>query len=58
MEDMAAAMWQESARQWEWERVLQWLGERLAHDAVLRTRYANIAPQLLEEDFRTATFVR
>jgi uncharacterized protein YjbI with pentapeptide repeats len=57
MEDIAADMWRDGAREWEWPRVLAWLGTRLAEDHVLHTRYAHVAPALLEEDFRTATFV-
>ena len=57
MEDIAADMWTEAAREWPWTRVLAWLGERLARDEVLRMRYHNIAAERLEEDFRTATFV-
>jgi NACHT domain/TIR domain len=57
MEEIAAQMWQDGAREWPWRRVLAWLGTRLAQDEVLRTRYAINAPELLEEDFRTATFV-
>ena len=57
MEEIAAEMWQDGAREWPWRRVLAWLGKRLARDEVFRSRYAKDAPELLEEDFRTATFV-
>lgn len=57
MEDIAADMWAKGAREWEWRQVLDWLDKRLATDDVLRTRYDKIAPEILEEDFRTATFV-
>ena len=57
MEEIAAEMWQDGAREWPWRRVLAWLGKRLAQDEVFRSRYAKDAPELLEEDFRTATFV-
>jgi uncharacterized protein YjbI with pentapeptide repeats len=57
MKEIAAEMWPDGAREWPWRRVLAWLGARLAQDEVLRTRYATNAPELLEEDFRTATFV-
>jgi uncharacterized protein YjbI with pentapeptide repeats len=57
MEDIAADMWQDGACEWEWRRVLAWLGKRWAQDEVLRTRYAGTTPEILEEDFRTATFV-
>ena len=57
MEEIAAEMGQDGAREWPWRRVLTWLGARLAQDEVLRTRYAKNGPELLEEDFRTATFV-
>ena len=57
MEDIAADMWVSGSREWEWRQVLDWLGTRLAADDVLRIRYDKIAPEILEEDFRTATFV-
>jgi NACHT domain/TIR domain len=57
MEEIAAEMWQDGAREWPWCRVLGWLGKRLAQDEVFRSRYAKDAQELLEEDFRTATFV-
>jgi hypothetical protein len=57
MEDIAVDMWQDGVREWAWSRVLAWLGTQFARDEVLRTRYNQIAPALLEEDFRTATFV-
>ena len=59
MEDLAAAMWREGAREWEWGQVREWLGKRLAGDTVLRAQYLGDAAKLaiLEEDFRTATFV-
>jgi uncharacterized protein YjbI with pentapeptide repeats len=57
MEEIAAEMWQDGSREWPWRRVLAWLGKRLVRDEVLRSRYAKDAPEILEEDFRTATFV-
>ena len=57
MEEIAAEMWQGGAREWPWRHILAWLGKRLARDEVFRTRYAKDAPELLEDDSRTATFV-
>jgi len=57
MEEIAAAMWQKGTQEWPWSQVLEWLGNCLAQEKVWRTRYARVAPVLLEEDFRTATFV-
>src|SRR5262245_46934701 len=57
MEEIAAEMWQDGTREWPWRRVLAWLGKRLARDEVFRSRYTKNAPEILEEDFRTATFV-
>ena len=42
MEDIAADMWQDGAREWPWRQVLAWLGTRLARDEVLRTRYNKV----------------
>jgi uncharacterized protein YjbI with pentapeptide repeats len=57
MEDLAAAMWRDGAREWTWNKVREWFGGRLADDRVLATRYASQGHAVLEEDFRTATFV-
>jgi hypothetical protein len=57
MEDLAAAMWRDGAREWTWAQVRDWFGGRLADDRVLATRYASQGHAVLEEDFRTATFV-
>ena len=59
MEDIAADMWREGAREWPWGRVLDWLTQRLDEKEVWRTRYVHsqVSLVLLEEDFRTATFV-
>ena len=58
MEGIAADMWRDGAREWPWNRVLDWLTQQLEHKAVWRTRYLlRGSLELLEEDFRTATFV-
>jgi len=59
MEDIAAAMWRQGAREWPWEDVRQWLGERVTNDKVLAARYLGDARKaaILDEDFRTATLV-
>ena len=58
MEDIAADMWREGAGEWPWHRVLDWFTQHLEQRAVWRTRYLKHGSQeLLEEDFRTATFV-
>ena len=59
MEDIAAEMWREGAREWPWNRVLDWLTQRLDERTVWRVRYlrSQVPLELLEEDFRTATFV-
>ncbi len=57
MEEIAGTMWAQGDRSWPWERLRDWLGRWLAGDEVLRTRYANVASEVLEEDIRTATFV-
>ena len=59
MEDIAADMWREGAGEWPWSRVLDWLTQRLDERAVWHTRYfrPGVPLELLEEDFRTATFV-
>jgi WD40 repeat protein len=59
MEDLAAAMWSSGAREWPWQQVRDWLGRRVAEEAVLRARYLGDPNKaaILDEDFRTATFV-
>ena len=59
MEDIAADMWREGAREWPWSRVLDWFTQRLDERTVWHVRYlsSQVSLELLEEDFRTATFV-
>ena len=58
MEDIAADMWRQGAREWPWHQVLDWFSRRLGEKAEWRTRYVLTGLQeVLEEDFRTATFV-
>ena len=57
MQNIAAAMWAQGRREWEWNEVRDWLGQQLVRTDVLRARYGNTEFEILEEDFRTATFV-
>jgi WD40 repeat protein len=57
MEQIAADMTRSAARAWNWEKVEQWLTDFLHHNSAIGSRYQNIKPEVLNEDFRTATFV-
>jgi len=59
MEDLAAAMWRDGSREWEWTKVRDWLVHRMVNDVVFKATYLGDGAQLalVEEDFRTATFV-
>ena len=57
MQDMAAAMWASGSREWEWKQVREWLANQLIQTDVLKARYGKYNFEILEEDFRTATFV-
>ena len=58
MEDIAADMWREGAREWPWPRVVDWFSRRLYQKPEWRARYLfHGSQEILEEDFRTATFV-
>ena len=57
MQNIAAAMWADGRREWNWNEVRDWLAKQLVRTDVLRARYEKIAFEILEEDFRTATFV-
>lgn len=59
MEEIAAAMWRDGAREWPWEQVFEWLRRHIVGDPVLKEAYpldrehtARIA-----EDFRAATML-
>src|SRR5262249_19232116 len=59
MEDLAAAMWREGARQWDVDRLENWLDDFLANDdnRALAGAHPPKEPDVLKEDLRTATFV-
>jgi len=59
MEDLAAAMWREGAKQWDVDHLENWLDEFLAADGnrALAGAYQNKDRDVLKEDLRTATFV-
>ena len=59
MEDLAAAMWRDGAKQWEADRLESWLDEFLADEAnrALAGAYQTKDSDVLKEDLRTATFV-
>ncbi|MGZ0167359.1 MAG: NACHT domain-containing protein, partial [Planctomycetales bacterium] len=57
MQNISAAMWADGRREWNWNEVRDWLATQLVRTDVLRARYRDIAFEILEEDFRTATFV-
>ncbi len=62
MQALALAMWQDdAAREWPWEKVRGWLLKEIARNELLKLRYLTGAkakdPEVLEEDFRTATLV-
>ena len=56
MQDIAAAMWADGRREWEWTEVRDWLTLHVEHSPLLKTRYGKV-DEVFEEDFRTATFV-
>jgi WD40 repeat protein/uncharacterized protein YjbI with pentapeptide repeats len=59
MEDLAAAMWREGAKQWDVDRLESWLDDFLAADEnrALAGAYYTKDRDVLKEDLRTATFV-
>lgn len=57
MENVAAALWRDKAREWSWPRVREWLLSQLAHDERWRMTYRMHKQEKLEQDFRAATFV-
>ncbi|WP_224362127.1 eIF2A-related protein [Hyalangium versicolor] len=57
MEALAAALWRDGSKQWDVERLEDWLDEYLAAHPALAQAYANKDRTVLKEDLRTATFV-
>jgi hypothetical protein len=57
MEQLAAEMARDAARAWPWDRVEQWLGRFLLAHPNIALFYQGKFPDVLHEDFRTATFV-
>jgi len=57
MENLAAAMWRDGVREWPWTRVERWLDEFLSRRNEVASRYHGTPAEVLNEDFRTATFV-
>ena len=59
MEDLAAAMWREGAKQWDSDRLENWFDDFLAADEnrALAGAYQSKDHDVLKEDLRTATFV-
>lgn len=57
MEQLAADMAVAGARSWPWDKVEKWLGRFLAARPDVAVFYRNHSPEVLHQDFRTATFV-
>ena len=57
MELIAGAMFAEGAREWPWARVERWLAGVLLARPEIAHRYTGVSRDVLDEDFRTATFV-
>ena len=57
MEALAAALWRSGEKQWEVDRLEDWLDDFLHQSPALAAAYANKDRSLLKEDLRTATFV-
>ncbi|MEY2879188.1 MAG: hypothetical protein RLZZ15_1568, partial [Verrucomicrobiota bacterium] len=57
MEALAADLHADGAREWPWRRVEEWLDRFLAAHPQIAARYTATPPEVLHEDFRTATFV-
>jgi len=55
MEEIAEAMWRDGAREWPWDRGEKWLDQFLARHPEIAGRYRGIEPEILNEDFRTAS---
>ncbi|MGZ3458538.1 MAG: TIR domain-containing protein, partial [Archangium sp.] len=57
MEDLAAALWRDGTREWDVDRLEEWLDGYLAASPVLSESYKYKDRAVLKEDLRTATFV-
>jgi uncharacterized protein YjbI with pentapeptide repeats len=57
MEALAAALWRSGEKQWDVDRLEDWLDDFLHQSPALAAAYANKDRSLLKEDLRTATFV-
>jgi WD40 repeat protein/uncharacterized protein YjbI with pentapeptide repeats len=57
MEALAAALWRSGEKQWDVDRLEDWLDDFLHQNPALAAAYANKDRSLLKEDLRTATFV-
>lgn len=57
MEGLAAALWRSGEKQWDVDRLEEWLDEFLHQNPAIASAYAGKNRSLLKEDLRTATFV-
>ncbi|WNG15045.1 TIR domain-containing protein [Cystobacter fuscus] len=57
MEDLAAALWREDRKQWDADRLEDWLDDVLTASPTLTSIYGHKDRTVLKEDLRTATFV-
>ncbi len=57
MEELAAALWRSGEKQWDVDRLEEWLDEFLHQNPAIASAYAGKNRSLLKEDLRTATFV-
>lgn len=57
MEALAAALWRSGEKQWDVDRLEDWLDDFLHQSPAIAAAYANKDRSLLKEDLRTATFV-
>ena len=57
MEALAAALWCSGDKQWDVDRLEDWLDDYLHQNPAIAAAYANKDRSLLKEDLRTATFV-
>ena len=56
MEELAHDLWRANERLWNWKRVGKWLDAFLHRHPEIQSRYAHASPEVLNQDFRTATF--
>ncbi len=57
MEDIAAEMWREGVKQWDVDRLEDWLEARIYQSSEYAGKYEPAKLPVLKQDFRTATFV-